>query len=401
MGRDLIQTDSAPAGSLIGIGGIKDATTMIVNTGTLSNSLACPSFAPVYMDNVPILRVAVEPVELSQMEMLRDGLRLLNIADPVVEILDSATGELVVGACGEMHLQKCLDDLEKYYAKCKVSRSEPIVPFRETLITPPKVDERGGHFGEQQKKFMKKFNEDQNGDEYGSDDDRENETVEDREVIDEDNCTVSLWTPNRQSQVVVQAFPIPSEVREFLTAKGELLQQIGNGQLDDKRANKLRSNLMEAFHKVDFAQSSQTVDRIIALGPDGHGPNLLLNAVADYSERSNFWSQKVENLRNLDQQVLSGFQVATSAGPMMEEPMAGVGFRLLNWTTLYENEGFDLTQTSGQLISTMKEACRKGGVIHFDFLSTIGKSLFEFIQAFRLFVYVDDQKYFFKLKISK
>ena len=79
---------------------------MIINTGTLSSSFECPSFAPVYMDTVPILRVAVEPAELSQMEQLRDGLKLLNISDPVVEILDSATGELVVGACGEMHLEK-------------------------------------------------------------------------------------------------------------------------------------------------------------------------------------------------------------------------------------------------------------------------------------------------------
>ena len=115
---------------------------------------------------------------------------------------------------------------------------------------------------------------------------------------------------------------------------------------------------METFHKADFAQSSVTVDQIIAFGPDGHGSNILINCIPEYSERSNFWSQKMENLRNLDQQVLSGFQVATSSGPMMEEPMAGVGFRLLNWKTKID---FDLTLTSGQLISTVKEACRKSG----------------------------------------
>ena len=54
-------------------------------------------------------------------------------------------------------LIKCLDDLEKHFAKCKVNRSEPIVPFRETLVNPPKVDELGENFGEQQKKFMEKF----------------------------------------------------------------------------------------------------------------------------------------------------------------------------------------------------------------------------------------------------
>ena len=53
------------------------------------------------------------------MNKLRDGLRLLNVADPCVEIVSSNTGELIIAACGEVHMQKCLDDLEKNYAKCK------------------------------------------------------------------------------------------------------------------------------------------------------------------------------------------------------------------------------------------------------------------------------------------
>ena len=121
--------------------------------------------------------------------------RLLNIADPVVEILDSATGEVVIGACGEMHLEKCLDDLERFYAKIKVTRSDPIVPFRETLISPPKVDELGENFGEQEKKFMEQFKEE---------DDCEENSEQARMTLDEEKCICSLWTPNRQSQEEVR-----------------------------------------------------------------------------------------------------------------------------------------------------------------------------------------------------
>ena len=46
-----------------------------------------------------------------------------------------------------------------------------------------------------------------------------------------------------------------------------------------------------------------------------------------YHDRSNFWSEKQLNIKSLDQQLISGFQVAANSGPMMEEPMAGVGFR--------------------------------------------------------------------------
>ena len=62
---------------------------------------------------------------------------------------------------------------------------------------------------------------------------------------------------------------------------------------------------------------------------------------------------------NFDNLVFSSFSVASSCGPMMEEPMAGVGFRILNWTILSDLENFDVTLTSGMLISTVKEACRK------------------------------------------
>ena len=48
-----------------------------------------------------------------------------------------------------------------------------------------------------------------------------------------------------------------------------------------------------------------------------------------YHDRSNFWSEKQLNIKSLDQQLISGFQVASNSGPMMEEPMAGVGFRFL------------------------------------------------------------------------
>ena len=273
MGRDLVSIDVAPAGSLIGIGGIKESSKMIINTGTLSSTLNCPSFAPVYMEAVPILRVAVEPEDLMDMEKLREGMRLLNVADPCVEIMDTATGELVLGACGEVHLEKCLDDLEKIYSKIKVVRSAPIVPFRETLIEPPKVDELGENFGQQQKNFMKKFLEMESRGQKLEDDEN------DREEIDQASGSVSLYTINRQARIKVQAFPLPSDVRIYLEEKSDDIRSIVLGKSSLDEVEKLRSNLMGAFHKAGFAKSSATVDQIIAFGPEGFGPNILLNMV--------------------------------------------------------------------------------------------------------------------------
>lgn len=41
---------------------------------------------------------------------------------------------------GEVHLQRCVDDLQERYAGVPVSTSDPIVPFRETIIPPPTYD---------------------------------------------------------------------------------------------------------------------------------------------------------------------------------------------------------------------------------------------------------------------
>lgn len=49
----------------------------------------------------PIVRVAVEPVHPSQMPQLVDGLRLLNRADPFVEVIVQESGEHVIGAAGK------------------------------------------------------------------------------------------------------------------------------------------------------------------------------------------------------------------------------------------------------------------------------------------------------------
>lgn len=63
-----------------------------------------------------------------------EGLRLLNQADPCVEVLVQETGEHVILTAGELHLERCLKDLRERFAKCAISASEAIVPFRETTV---------------------------------------------------------------------------------------------------------------------------------------------------------------------------------------------------------------------------------------------------------------------------
>ena len=47
------------------------------------------------------------------MGKLVQGLKLLNQADPCVQIIIQDTGEHVLVTAGEVHLQRCLDDLRE------------------------------------------------------------------------------------------------------------------------------------------------------------------------------------------------------------------------------------------------------------------------------------------------
>ncbi|XP_008479840.1 elongation factor-like GTPase 1 [Diaphorina citri] len=128
---------SIPPFYLTGIGGLEDH---VLKSATLSSVLVCPSFSELHLMATPILRVALEPVHPGDLATLVRGLRLLNQADACVEVILQESGEHVLVTAGEVHLQRCLDDLRERYAKVEISVSEPIVPFRETVIPPPLVD---------------------------------------------------------------------------------------------------------------------------------------------------------------------------------------------------------------------------------------------------------------------
>ena len=110
MGRDLLEVDSAPAGSIVGISGIKSQ--VIVNTGTLSSTTSIPAFAPIYQDSIPILRVAVEPQDLSDMNKLREYIRGLSGSLSLFPdmYVTSIAATVVYSICTEFWL----DNLQKF-----------------------------------------------------------------------------------------------------------------------------------------------------------------------------------------------------------------------------------------------------------------------------------------------
>jgi ribosome assembly protein 1 len=133
MGQNLEALSEAPAGAVVGIGGLSHhvlKTAMLTNEGR-----RCPPLASHIGHTVGMLRVAIEPTRAQDYKALTRGLALLENADAAVDVEVQQTGEIVLSCAGELHLSRCLSDLRDRYAKgVAFTASTPIVPLRETIL---------------------------------------------------------------------------------------------------------------------------------------------------------------------------------------------------------------------------------------------------------------------------
>ena len=91
----------------------------------------------------PVVRVAVDVKNASDLPKLVEGLKKLSKSDPLVVVSTEETGEHVIAGCGELHVEICLTDLEKDYAQCDIIKSDPVVTYKETMTQDsPSPDEK-------------------------------------------------------------------------------------------------------------------------------------------------------------------------------------------------------------------------------------------------------------------
>ncbi|XP_061855490.1 elongation factor-like GTPase 1 isoform X2 [Colius striatus] len=344
MGRELEDLEEVPAGNVLGIGGLQD---FVLKSATLSTSPACPPFTPLSFEATPIVRVAVEPKHPSDMPQLVRGMKLLNQADPCVQVLIQETGEHVLVTAGEVHLQRCLDDLKERFAKVQISVSAPIIPFRETITRPPKVDMVNEEIGKQQKvAVIHQTKEDQT-------------KIPEGVQVDSDGL-VTISTPNKQATLSVRAVPLPEEVTRLLEENSDLIrtmEQLNTSLNEDKKTHEINQKTLDRIKefKQKLEQHLQgrkwrnAVDQIWSFGPRKCGPNILLYNFEGY--KRSVWQclgntvKEVSNYRDFDNSIVSGFQLATLSGPMCEEPLMGVCFTVEKWEI---NKGGETLSTSSQ-----------------------------------------------------
>ncbi|RLF96636.1 elongation factor EF-2 [Thermococci archaeon] len=129
IGPERVQVEKVPAGNIAAIIGSKEAR---VGETITDKGLDIPPFEEITYLSEPVVTVAIEPEDVSDLPKLIDTLNKISIEDPNIQVkINQETGEYLVSGMGELHLE--ITEYKLKEAGLKVRTSEPLVVYRETI----------------------------------------------------------------------------------------------------------------------------------------------------------------------------------------------------------------------------------------------------------------------------
>jgi len=138
MGRYVEQLPNCPCGNTIGLVGID---TYLLKSGTICTAEDAHPIVTMKYSVSPVVRVAVDVKNASDLPKLMEGLKRLAKSDPLVLCFTAPTGEHIVAGAGELHLEICLKDLKEDFMRgAPLAISEPVVSFCETVSVETDID---------------------------------------------------------------------------------------------------------------------------------------------------------------------------------------------------------------------------------------------------------------------
>eukprot|EP01098_Paradermamoeba_levis_P009780 TRINITY_DN4095_c0_g1_i1.p1 TRINITY_DN4095_c0_g1~~TRINITY_DN4095_c0_g1_i1.p1 ORF type:complete len:406 (+),score=118.62 TRINITY_DN4095_c0_g1_i1:290-1507(+) len=135
MGKYTEAVEDIPCGNTIGLVGVDDA---ILKTATITDLESAYPMKQMKFSVSPVVRCAVQPDSPSNLLKLLEGLKRLSQSDQLVVVTHEETGEHVVSAAGELHLEVCLHQLREM-SGIEIKTSEPLVTYKETVTKPSSV----------------------------------------------------------------------------------------------------------------------------------------------------------------------------------------------------------------------------------------------------------------------
>jgi len=130
MGRYTEQVADVPAGNTCALVGVDQ---YLLKSGTIVTEDDACCIKTMKFSVSPVVRCAVEPKNQADLPKLVEGMKRLAKSDPMVLCYTEESGEHIIAASGELHLEICLQDLQQDFMGTEVKVSDPVVSFRETV----------------------------------------------------------------------------------------------------------------------------------------------------------------------------------------------------------------------------------------------------------------------------
>ncbi|WJX68242.1 pre-tRNA nuclear export protein [Trifolium repens] len=214
MGKKQETVEDVPCGNTVAMVGLDQ---FITKNATLTNEkeIDAHPIRAMKFSVSPVVSVAVTCKVPSEVPKLVDGLKRLAKSDPMVVCTISDTGEYIVAAAGELHLEICLKDLQDDFMNgAEISVSDPIVSFRETVL------EKSSHI-------------------------------------------VMSKSPNRHNRLYMEARPMEEGLAEA----------IDDGKIGLRDDPKNRSKILSE----EFGWDKDLTRKIWCFGPETTGPNMVVD----------------------------------------------------------------------------------------------------------------------------
>lgn len=211
MGRYIEPIVDVPCGNICGLVGVDQ---FLIKGGTISTYKEAHNMKVMKFSVSPVVRVAVECKNPSELPKLVEGLKRLAKSDPMVQCLIEESGEHIIAGAGELHLEICLKDLEEDHAGIELKKSDPVVTYRETVTA-------------------------------------------------ESSITCLSKSPNKHNRLFMKAKPMEED----------LAKDIDDGKVNTKQDLKERARYLADQYNYDVTEAR----KIWCFGPEGTGPNLLID----------------------------------------------------------------------------------------------------------------------------
>lgn len=278
--RYSVEVRSIPAGNWALIEGIDQP---IVKTATIIDADYHDEmyiFRPLKFNTKSVIKIAVEPVNPSELPKMLEGLRKCSKSYPLLQTKVEESGEHVMIGTGELYLDCVMHDLRHMFSDIDIRVSDPVVCFSETVI--------------------------------------------------ETSCEKCVGeTPNKRNQLTMIAEPLEKNL-DIDLEEGHITMEADQRDIDK-------------FFKRRYDWDDLACRSIWAFGPETNSTNILFNDTLPYEVDSKL-------LHDVRAPIVQAFQWTTREGPLCEEPIRGVKFKLIHADIAEE----PMHRGGGQIIPTTR-----------------------------------------------